>query len=301
MATTTGRDLTSKLQGQPSAAVGADFNAVMRAEMAKAFKAIKSVVPSHVTPERMARIALTTISRTPQLAECTPASIIGAVMNCAVMGLEPNLVGHAYIVPFWNNAIKRKEAAFVIGYKGLLELVRRTGDVSNIYAHEVCEKDAFDYCYGLKKDLFHKPAEGERGEVTHYYACYHLRDGASDFIVMTKRDVEQHRDKYSKAKAAGPWLENFDEMGKKTCIRKLVKYMPIAIEIQEHIATDEAVLKPKKEDGLESGNIFDVEYAIVPDAEPAPELVKPQQKAAEGGGKGDLVKLPDEQQGFFDQ
>ena len=277
MATPTGKDLTNRLQNQTVAPVGNNFNDVMRAEMAKSFKAIKAVVPSHVTPERMARIALTTISRTPDLAKCTPASIIGAVMNCAVMGLEPNLIGHAYLVPFYNKKIGAKEAQFVIGYKGLIDLVRRTGDVSNIYAHEVCEQDKFDYCYGLKKDLFHKPAEGDRGNVTHYYACYHLKDGASDFVVMTKAEVAAHRDKYSKAASFGPWVENFDEMAKKTCIRRLVKFMPISIEIQEHIATDEAVLKPKKEDGLDSDDIFDVEYAVVSD-EPTPPAA--EQKAA---------------------
>jgi len=286
MATTPGRDLTSKLQGQTPAPVGSDFNSVMKAEMAKAFKAISSVVPSHVTPERMARVALTTISRTPALAECTPASIIGAVMNCAVMGLEPNLIGHAYIVPFWNNKTKRKEAQFIIGYRGFIDLVRRTGDVSNIYAHEVHRKDEFDYRYGLKKDLLHKPAEGDRGEVTHYYACYHLKDGASDFVVMTRREVEQHRDKYSKAKDAGPWVDNFDEMAKKTCLRKLIKFVPISIEIQEHIATDEAVLKPKKDDGLESTNIFDVEYTSIAD-EPVPVAAEPAKlQAAQADGRG---------------
>lgn len=269
MAQTSGKDIRNQLQqrGQNAPDVALSFNDMMKQELKKVFPAIKSVVPSHMTPERMARIALTTISRTPALAECSPASIVGAVMNCAILGLEPNLIGHAYLVPFYNSKTRCKEAQFVIGYKGYIDLVRRTGDVSSIYAHEVCQKDEFDYCYGLKKDLHHKPAEGERGPVTHYYACYHLKDGAYDFVVMTRDEVEAHRDKYSKAKQFGPWVDNFDEMAKKTCIRRLIKFMPISIEVAEQLAKDEAVLKPKRDNGIESTDIFDVDYSDVPPAD----------------------------------
>lgn len=265
MAQTSGKDIRNQLQqrGQNAPAAALSFNDMMKQELKKAFPAIKSVVPNHMTPERMARIALTTISRTPALAECTPASIIGAVMNCAILGLEPNLIGHAYLVPFYNNKTKSREAQFVIGYKGYIDLVRRTGDVSSIYAHEVCQKDEFEYWYGLKKDLKHKPSEGNRGDVTHYYACYHLKDGAYDFVVMTRAEVEAHRDKYSKAKQFGPWVDNFDEMAKKTCIRKLIKFMPISIEVAEQLAKDEAVLTPRKDNGIESSDIFDVEFSDI--------------------------------------
>lgn len=278
MARTNGSDVQQALQRQASNAPAvSNFNDMMKSELAKVFPAIKSVVPKHMTPERMARIALTTISRTPALAECTPASIIGAVMNCAILGLEPNLIGHAYLVPFYNSKTGRKEAQFQIGYKGLIDLVRRSGNVSSIYAHEVCQRDEFDYCYGLKKDLQHKPAEGDRGQVTHYYACYHLKDGAYDFVVMTKAEVEAYRDKYSKAAKFGPWVDNFDEMAKKTLIRRLVKYMPISIEVAEQLSRDDAVLKPRANDGMESTDIFDAEYVTATEvADDAPAKAEPQ-------------------------
>lgn len=280
MARTSGQDVNKKLQQRSKNVPAQNFNDMMKAELARVFPAIKSVVPKHMTPERMARIALTTISRTPALAECTPASIIGAVMNCAILGLEPNLIGHAYLVPFHNGKTGRKEAQFQIGYKGLIDLVRRSGNVSSIYAHEVCQKDEFDYCYGLKKDLNHKPAEGDRGLVTHYYACYHLKDGAYDFVVMTRAEVEAYRDKYSKAAKFGPWVDNFDEMAKKTLIRRLVKYMPISIEVAEHISRDDAVLRPRANDGLESADIFDAEYATEAEATDVEAEVAEEEKGA---------------------
>ena len=143
MAKINGDDVQNKLQNRTEKPGG--FNALMQAELKKVFPAIKTIVPRHMTPERLARMALTTISCTPKLAQCTPASLVGAVMNCAVLGLEPNLMGHAYLVPYWNNKQRSYECQFQIGYKGYLELIRRTGEVSQVYARKVYENDLFVY------------------------------------------------------------------------------------------------------------------------------------------------------------
>ncbi|MFW5433283.1 recombinase RecT [Paenibacillus apiarius] len=279
-----------------------NFNSLIKKELADNFPAIKSLVPKHMTPERLARITLTAISRTPKLAECTSASIVGAVMNCATLGLEPNLIGHAYLVPFFNNKAGTMECQFQIGYKGQIDLIRRTGDVAKIYAETVYENDLFVYIKGEDKRLVHVPfdmlrllenfipdkdgsfmdlmiAEAiaeiknrdpkDQGRAVRHYSAYRLKDGSFDFTTMTVEQSLLHANKFSKSKSngklTGPWVEHFDSMCKKTCIKEMAKYMPISIEVQEKLALDEAVLKPRKDNGIESDNIFDVDYRIVED------------------------------------
>lgn len=229
------------------------FTGVITSELAKQFKAMSSLVPKHVTPERMARVGLQAISRNPKLMECTPESVVGAIMNCATLGLEPNLIGHAYLVPFYNGKTRRMEAQFQIGYKGLLDLVRRTGDVSRVYAYEVRENDDFEYELGVNATLKHKPALTGRGEVTGYYSVYHLKDGGYGFFYLSKDEAMQHAKRFSKSQTNGtlfgPWADHFDEMAKKTSLKAMMKYMPISIEtpekqtIMEGIGRDESVVK----------------------------------------------------------
>lgn len=215
------------------------FQSIITNQLANQFKAIQSLVPKHVTPERLCRIGLNAVSRNPKLMECTPETIVGAIVNCASLGLEPNLLGHAYIVPFWNNKISKMEAQFQIGYKGALDLIRRTGQVSTISAHEVYEGDKFEYAYGLEEKLIHVPSgEDDEDKITHFYACYKLKDGGSGFVVMTRAQMDKHRDTFTKSKdkkgnVFGPWKDHYISMALKTVILKLIKYMPIAIEQQE--------------------------------------------------------------------
>lgn len=217
-----------------------NIQGVLTRELNNQFKAIKSLVPKHITPERLCRIGLNAVSRNPKLMECTPATIVGSIVNCASLGLEPNLLGHAYIVPFYNSSTKRYEAQFQIGYKGALELIRRTGQVSKISAHEVYEGDTFEYEYGLEERLKHIPCgETDENKITHFYACYKLKDGGSGFVVMSKEQMDKHRDKFTKSKNSktgeifGPWKDHYVSMGLKTVIHKLTKYMPTSIEQQE--------------------------------------------------------------------
>lgn len=218
---------------------GVTFQTVITNQLSKQFKAIQSLVPKHVTPERLCRIGLNAVSRNPKLMDCAPETIVGAIVNCASLGLEPNLLGHAYIVPFWNNKTGKMEAQFQIGYKGALDLIRRTGQVSTISAHEVYEEDKFEYAYGLEEKLIHIPSgEDDENKITHFYACYKLKDGGSGFLVVTKAQMDKHRDTFTKSKdkkgnVFGPWKDHYISMALKTVILKLIKYMPIAIEQQE--------------------------------------------------------------------
>jgi recombination protein RecT len=235
-------DLKDKLQNKQEPAAGTQakpvtFNQQITNYLKSMAPAMKAVLPKHMTPDRMMRIALSEIRKTPKLAECSIESLAGAVMQATKLGLEPGVLGHCYLIPFKNKG--NMEVQFVIGYKGLIDLTRRSGQVLSIQAQAVHENDEFICEYGLNETLKHVPARGNRGEVTDYYAYAKFKDGGYTFLSMTKEDIEQHRDKHSKAKNFGPWVDHFDEMAKKTVIRAMVKYMPISVELQENVQTDE--------------------------------------------------------------
>lgn len=205
--------------------------------------AIAQAIPKHMTPDRLLRIATTSIRTNPKLKVCTPESLLGAVMQCAQLGLEPSILGHAYLIPYRNKDKEtgqyKDECQFQIGYKGLIELARRTGQISSIMAQAVHEKDLFEYEYGIDEKLRHVPADGDRGPVTKYYAYAKFKDGGYSFLVMSRKDIEIHRDKFAKSKNYGPWVDHFDEMAKKTVLKALMKYMPISVEFQKAMDQDE--------------------------------------------------------------
>lgn len=242
-------------------------NQALRIAMKEAFPSIRNIVPKHMTPERLMRIVLTASQRNPKLAQCTPESVIGAVVNCATLGLEPNLIGHAYLIPYKNSKTGVTECQFQIGYKGMLDLIQRSGNVQSITAHVVYENDEFEYEYGLNEILRHKPARSNRGEAIFYYAVYKMRNGGYGFEVLSKEDVEDHRDKFSKAKTHGPWVDNFDAMALKTVVKQMVKWMPISIDIQQSLSTDSQTINIKENvsDAQEAIDVFD--YSYVEEAE----------------------------------
>lgn len=202
----------------------------MQGEIAKA-------LPSVITPERFTRMLFTAISRNPQLVECTPESFMGAMMQAAQLGVEPNTpLGQAYLIPYRNHG--RLECQFNLGAKGMLDMAYRSGDVTDVYAHEVHENDIFEYELGLTPKLVHKPVMKNRGPVIAYYAVFHTKNGGYGFQVMSKDDVEAFAKKTSKSFNSGPWQTYFDEMAKKTVLKKTLKYAPMRAEFAKAIAAD---------------------------------------------------------------
>lgn len=205
--------------------------------------AIKAALPAVMTPERFIRIAQSALSSSPALQQATPTSFFGALFTAAQLGLEPNTpLGQAYLIPFKNHGIM--EAQFQLGYKGLIALAYRSGQVSSIQAEVACENDEFSYEFGLEPKLTHRPAKGDRGAPTYYYAVWRTKDGAVGFAVMSIDDIRRHADKFSKAKSQGrmsPWDSNFDEMAKKTVLKKALKYAPLASDFARGVASDNAV------------------------------------------------------------
>ena len=202
---------------------------------------IQMALPKFLNVDRLVRMFFTSLSTTPKLIDCTPRSLMGFLIQCAQLGLEPGpQLGLIYPVPFYNSRARANEVQVIVGYRGLVSLARRSGEISTIMAHEVYSKDKFEYEYGSKPFVTHKPSgEAERGAITHFYDIVSLKDGAFMFDVMSKGEVDAHRDRYSRAAKDGPWVTNYTEMGKKTPLRRTLKLCPAAIEMQHAITLDE--------------------------------------------------------------
>jgi len=201
-------------------------------------------LPRHVTADRLARVALTEVRRNPALARCDQMSFLGAIMTCAQLGLEPGgTLGHAYLVPFENRKAGRTEVQFILGYRGMIELARRSGQIQSIEARAVYEGDRFDVKFGLDSDLTHvpdfdNPNRTQPEKLRFVYAVAKLKDGGVQFEVMSRREIEAARAQ-SKSATSGPWQTHYEAMSLKTVIRRLFKYLPISIELAQAIEQDE--------------------------------------------------------------
>lgn len=233
---------------------------------------LAKMLPKTLSIDRLLKVAQIAATTTPALAECDVPSLVGAIGQCAQMGLEPNTVlGHAYLVPF---NVKRKDTRgnerwvksvqVVIGYKGLIDLARRSGQIVSIAAHEVCEADHFELVYGLDEKLNHTPAMGDRGNVVGFYAVAKLTGGGHAFEFMSLHQVREIAKATQSKGAYGPWKDHFIEMGRKTVIRRLAKYLPLSVEFQTAAALDGMA-----EAGKDQGNTIDGTFNFVPDDAPA--------------------------------
>lgn len=234
------KNLIQKQGGQMSAAKAE--KKTMQAYIKAMEPAIKKALPSVITPERFTRMVLSALSATPKLAECSPQSFLAAMMTAAQLGVEPNTaLGQAYLLPYRNHG--QMECQFQLGYKGLIDLAYRSGEVSVIQAHTVYENDVFEYELGMDPKLRHVPAKADRGEAVAYYAMFKTKDGGYGFEVMSVDDVQRHAQRYSKSYGSGssPWRSNFDEMAKKTVLKRALKYAPLKSDFVRGVAQDETI------------------------------------------------------------
>ncbi|MEA4920644.1 MAG: recombinase RecT [Clostridiaceae bacterium] len=221
---------------------------------------IRKALPSVITPERFTRIVLSALSTNAQLAQTTPPSFLGAMMTAAQLGVEPNTpLGQAYLIPYRNHGVL--ECQFQLGYKGLIDLAYRSGEVSVIQAQVVYDNDEFTYSFGLDPQLKHVPAKSDRGEPIFVYAMFRKKDSGYGFEVMSMDDVRRHAKRYSKAYNNGPWQTNFEEMAKKTVLKKVLKYAPLKSDFVRGLAQDETIKTEISED------MYSVPDVIVDDGE----------------------------------
>lgn len=255
---------------------------------------IKKALPSVMTPERFSRIVLSALSTNQKLAETTPQSFLGAMMTAAQLGVEPNTpLGQAYLIPYWNSKARALECQFQLGYKGLLDLAYRSGEVSTVMAQVVYENDEFEYSFGLEPKLVHRPALEERGNPKFVYAMFRTKDGGYGYEVMSIADVRAHAQKYSKAFNSGPWQNNFEEMAKKTVLKRVLKYAPLKSEFMRAVSQDEVIKNGLSPDMYEVPSTYvEADYDVDPDTGEV--MNGPDEKKGEGGGKppegGDLVE-----------
>lgn len=242
-------------------------------------------LPKHMNPDRMTRIVLTEIRKNPKLAGCETQSLLGAVMQAAQLGLEPGLLGQCYLVPFRNNRKGITEVQFIIGYKGMVSLARRSGDVIQIQANTVFENDDFDYGYGTDGGLSHRPyLKGDRGDIKCYYAYAKLRDGGEAYVVLSPHDVEKVRSR-SKSKDDGPWVTDYEAMAHKSCVRQLFKWLPVSVEVADAIEADHTVRSGIEAEAVSVENPdleVEAEYETNPADETAPHAESVVSKAVNG-------------------
>lgn len=200
---------------------------------------IARVLPRHVTPERMIRVAVTTLNRTPKLAECDQASFFNAMLALSQLGLEPD-GRRAHLIPFENRKRGIVECQLIIDWKGLVELAMRSGMISYLHADVVCENDTFRFSIG-QVDTHEIDLRKPRGEPYGAYALCKFRDGSTKAEVMSRDEIEAIR-RRSRSGQSGPWVTDWSEMAKKTVLRRLSKWLPLSPEFRDALDKDQDVL-----------------------------------------------------------
>lgn len=197
---------------------------------------IAKVLPSHMSPERMARVAITAMTRTPKLAECTQASFFKCLLDLSSWGLEPD-GRRAHLIPYGS------ECTLILDYKGIVELCFRSGFVKNIHADVVRAGDQFDFNLGKVRrhtpwaflPVDNRPAEA--GDIIAAYCVVEMKDDAIKYEVMTRDEIDGIRNR-SKAGRSGPWVTDFGEMAKKTVFRRASKWLPLSAEMHDAFERD---------------------------------------------------------------
>lgn len=209
--------------------------------------AIGLSLPRGMDADRFSRLLLTAANTNPDLFTCEPTSFLAAGVAAAQLGLEPNDArGLAYLLPFNDNR-RGKIVQLIIGYRGMVDLARRSGMVSSIHAFPVFDGDEFTYSLGLEPTLTHTPRpdvnDEDPAKLTHVYAVAKVQ-GEPQFIVLTRRQVDKVKASSKGAKSGySPWNTHYVEMALKTAIRRLCKLLPQTVEMAQADAHDERPLQ----------------------------------------------------------
>lgn len=201
---------------------------------------IENSLGKSISLEMFQKFALKVYESNEKFKECDNNTFLASLVKSINLGLEPNTpLGHSYLYPKTIDGVD--VVSFVLGYRGLIELVHKGTNVQGVVANTVYSKDYFDIDYGIERTLTHKPnLKGSRGEVIGYYALINYYPSGSNFVFMTKEEIENHRDKYV-VTTDSIWNIDFEAMAKKTVIKKLLKYTPINIDIQRAVFEYEGV------------------------------------------------------------
>lgn len=241
---------------------------------------LAAALPRHMTADRMIRIVTTEIRKNPTLAKCDTQSFVGAVVQCSQLGLEPgSALGHAYLLPFekrkkdstGNWVTERTDIQLIIGYRGMIDLARRSGQIVSLSARVVRDADEFNYEYGLEERLHHKPGDDDSSPISHVYSVAKLKDGGVQFEVMSAKQINKIASQSKSVKknkdgsidwqnTNSPWATHWEEMAKKTVIRRLFKYLPVSIEMQKAVVLDE---KAESDVDQDNASVLNAEYSVL--------------------------------------
>lgn len=207
-----------------------------------------------LTIDRFTRLALSTLNQSPDLQKCDTASFMKAMMTCAQLGIEPSpVLGTCYLLPFNNRKANKTEVQFILGYKGMITLARRSGEILSMSVRPVYANDVFKIGFGMEDKLEHIPYGcredqdfAEPGAFRGVYMVCKFKDGGHLIDYMPKAEIERHRAK-SLAKDFGPWKDFYEEMALKTIIRKNFKYLPSSTDTIHAVETsDDTTPEPSR-------------------------------------------------------
>jgi len=198
-------------------------------------KELQQLAGKAMSAERLIKMFAMAASRNPKLAQCTPLSVLDAMTKCAELNLMPGTLGSVYLIPYENRKTGTVECQFILGYRGMMTLARRSGEISTITADVVRNGDEFEYEHGLESKFRHKPKAPAGASVTHAWALCKFKDGSHQLVVMSKDEIWAIRGR-SRAADFGPWKTDTEEMMKKTVLRRLCKYLPLEPDTEAAIA-----------------------------------------------------------------
>lgn len=220
-------------------------------------KQYQMAMPKGAEATQLIRDALTALRTTKNLDRCEKASVLGGLMTCAQLGLRPGVLGHAWLVPFWDKKAGPKDAEgkprgghaaqLIIGYQGLVDLAFRSGHVASVAARTAYTGDVFEVDYGTDDHILHRPKlDGDRGAPLAYYSVVKYHGGGHAFYVMGHQEMLDYRNRHATTRNRhgeifGPWIDHFEGMAHKTTLRQLAKWMPKSAELSNAIAADNSV------------------------------------------------------------
>jgi recombination protein RecT len=243
-----------------------------------------NALPKHINADRMIRLACTEFSKNPKLLECDSRSVFGALIQASQLGLEIGVLGQAYLVPYFNGKTKKLECQCIPGYKGLISLARRSGEVTSIETNIVYTNDKFEMILGIESSLKHEPfLDGHRGDPRLVYGVAKFKDGGYHLEWMPIPDVDKIKSKsISKLKDSmvpySPWVTDYEQMVRKTLIRRMANYLPMSVELQTSLQVLDKIDAGEKP-FIEGGIVITEDKTIeeeIPD--PAPEEISSNQE-----------------------
>lgn len=209
---------------------------------------MNAALPSQLKPERMARLVLTAFGTNPKLFQCDPTTIAGSVMNACQLGLEPNVNGQGFLVPYFNTKRGIMECQFIPGWKGLVDLANRSGRCV-VWTGAAFAGDEFDYSLGSDPFVRHRPCgEDDPKKLTHVYAVGKIKgmEHVPVIFVYEIKTVWAHRDRYNKVGNAHYSFKEPEAYARKIPLLQVLKYMPQTVELTAAMAVSAAAEASKR-------------------------------------------------------